>query len=545
MTYRVVLAVSDNELATSLHARFQEMADYAVVGTEATPVDLFASVSADPDVDAALIHDGIGSQSVMETTRDLIQRQPHLAVIWLSSNTGHEILAEAMEAGARGVLSEDASVEELTSRIATAAEWSRTMRRRMDSPGDSPLGGQRGTVVSIVGSKGGTGTSTLAVHLAMATVAARRSVCLVDLDLQTGDIPTYLDVTHRRSIVDLVEVADNIDATILADTIYVHPTGIHVLLAPDEGERSEDVNARVIRQILGTLRARYEVIILDCGTYMSDATAMAVEAADKVIITATPDLPSLRAAKRLAKMWVRLQVRKEDELQLVLVKQNRRNEIQPDFAAKISGLTLTKATVPASFRSLETAVNTGAPSDVDDAEFRRSIGQIAMELGIVLPSGARASRGYGRRRPKGDQGSLYVEFMAIFPLVLFVGLIVWQLVLFGLTQMYASHAANEAARNAAVLGESPKYCPQPKKPKVICSAWQTIRDRSLERISGPWADKKTFYLRLSGTNHYAVTGVRMPVIIPGWSSPWQINERAKIVHEPGGDDSGSGVGVAV
>jgi pilus assembly protein CpaE len=533
MTYRVVLLVADSELATSLHARFQEMADYAIVGAESTSGDLYAYVGSDPDVDAVLIHDGMDPSSLMETTRELIQRQPHIAVIWLSSHAGNEILAEAMESGARGVLSQGASVEELTSRIATAAEWSRTMRRRMDSPGESPMGGQRGTVLSIVGAKGGTGTTTLAVHLAMATVAARHSVCLVDLDLQTGDIPTYLDVTHRRSMVDLVEVADNIDAAILADTIYVHPAGLHVLLAPDEGERGEDVNARVIRQVLGTLRTRYEIVIVDCGSYMTDATAMAVEAADKVVVTATPDLPALRAAKRLAKMWVRLQVRKEDELSLVLVKQNRRNEIQPDFAAKISGLSLLRATVPATFRSLETAANTGAPSDVDDNEFRRSVGQVAMEVGLVT-GGARGGKSPMKKRVRDDRGSLFIEFIGVWPMILFIALLVWQVVLIGLTQMYASHSASEAARNAAVLGESPKYCPTKEKPQTICQTWLTIRDRSVERITAPWDDKKTFYLRLNGTDHFAVTGVRVPLVLPGWGSPWQLNARAKIVDETGG-----------
>ncbi|HEY3684388.1 MAG TPA: AAA family ATPase [Streptosporangiaceae bacterium] len=533
MTYRVVLLVADSDLATSLHVRFQEMADYAVIGSETTSGDLYAFVGSDPDIDAVLIHDGIESPSLMEVTRELIQRQPHVAVIWLSSYAGNEILAEAMEAGARGVLSQDASVEELTSRIAIAADWSRTMRRRMDSPGENPMGGQRGTVVSVVGAKGGTGSTTLAVHLAMATVAARRSVCLVDLDLQTGDIPTYLDVTHRRSMVDLVEVADSIDAAILADTIYVHPAGLHVLLAPEEGERGEDVNARVIRQVLGTLRTRYEVVIVDCGSYMTDATAMAVEAADKVLVTATPDLPALRAAKRIAKMWVRLQVRKEDELNLVLVKQNRRNEIQPDFAAKISGLSLLRATVPATFRSLETAANTGSPSDVDDNEFRRSVGQVAMEIGLVN-GGSPKGRASPKKRVRDDSGNLFIEFLGIWPLILFIALVMWQMVMIGMTQMYASHAATEAARNAAVLGESPKWCPQPKKPPVICSTWQTIKDRSLARISTPWDDKNTFYLRLTGTNNYAVTGVRVPMVLPGLQSPWQLNARAKIVSERDG-----------
>lgn len=540
MTYRVLIGVGDEDLAATLRARFRELTDCAIVAIETTSTDLVAISGTDPELDVVLMHEGLGPNPASETLRDIALRHPHLAIILMVDEASPEVFAQAMEAGARGVLTRDASVEELQARIAAGAEWAKSVRERMEpGVGGAPAGGARGTVVALAGAKGGTGTTLTTVQLAMAAIAAGRTVCLIDLDLQTGDIPSYLDLTHRRSIIDLVEVADDINGPILAETLYVHPAGPHVLLAPADGERGEDVNARVVRQVIGALRNRYEVLLIDCGSYMSDASAMAVEVADTVVLTTTPDLPSLRAGKRLAKMWSRLQIRKEEEVRAVLLRHNRRNEIQPDFATKIIGLSMLSSTIPANFRAVEQAVNTGKPDGIQDDTFRRSIGALAMEIGIVTPGDRRrasAAQGSGSgKRKRDDRGATMVEFAGAVPLLGFVLLLVWQIILIGLTSMYASHAANEAARSAAVLGTSDKWCETAGK-KELCGPWKEIRDRAIKRIAKPWYDEKHFDMKMTKTQ--VTVMIDTPAVLPNVHTPWSIGSTARIVDETGGGVGG-------
>ena len=122
-------------------------------------------------------------------------------------------------------------------------------------------------MVAIAGAKGGVGATTVAVHLALE--AARRgpdrSVCLVDFDLQAGDVRSYLDLTHRRSVGDLVDVASDLSSRQLDESLSAHPSGLRVLLPPPEGERAEDVTGDVARRILGALRSRFDVVVVDVG----------------------------------------------------------------------------------------------------------------------------------------------------------------------------------------------------------------------------------------------------------------------------------------
>ncbi|GAA4065993.1 MULTISPECIES: AAA family ATPase [Actinomadura] len=402
MSIQVLVGTGDQALSTQLRTMIAELAEVQLLGVENNSTDLLGIVSTHHEVDIVLLDENIGPQPGHDLIRDIALRTPHVAVVLVSEQLGEEVLSRALEVGARGVLGRSPSLEELSARLDTVAEWSRRMRDLLGTgrAAGPELGGRRGRVIALAGAKGGTGATTIAVQLALGAARAGRSVCLVDMDLQTGDVATYLDMVHRRSVADLVGVASEITGAVLADVLFIHEAGPHVLLAPQEGERAEDVTSSAARQILGVLRSRYEVIIVDCGAFMTEGSVTAIEIADRAVITVTPDLPCLRAAKRMSHLWRRLDVRKPEDVSIVLTRQSRKNEIQPDFAARILGMTPLRTTVPPAFRALEKAVNNGAPIRVEHDGFRTAMRQLGEELG-VLPVAAAEPRG-GPKKAKAE-----------------------------------------------------------------------------------------------------------------------------------------------
>ncbi|MBB5495752.1 pilus assembly protein CpaE [Nocardiopsis metallicus] len=380
-----------------LTARFEELAGAELVATRNTSAELINGAGEHPELDVVLVHQDLGPAPVFDTIRDLSHRHPQLAILLVSSSMDPETFTGAMEAGARGVLSADSGVGELETRIAKAAEWSRTLRRHLESASlDLPASGVRGRIVTISGAKGGVGTTTCAVHLAMAAARRDRVVCLVDLDLQAGDLPSFLNLQHRRSITDLVDAADDISPGMLSETLYVDPRGPHVLLAPEHGERGEDVTARATRRILSALRSRYELVLVDCGSNMSEATAMAVELADTAVVTVTPDVPALRGAQRLMTMWERLQIRSHEDVHSLVTRHSRKNEIQPDFLQQLLGTKVLRTPVPAAYRSLEPGENNGDPTKVTDEGLRKAFARLASELDLLsVPTATGGNSGKG------------------------------------------------------------------------------------------------------------------------------------------------------
>ncbi len=516
MSVRVLLGVAVPELATSLRTQVDELTDIDIVGIEATSADVVSAAGQDPLLDVVLVHQEIEGMSAMDLIRELAMRHPHLAVVVIADDASAAIYGSAMEAGARGVVSKESSQAELQSRIGSAAEWSRTMRRHFDPASTGVMPTRMGKMMAVCGAKGGTGATTLTIQLALRAVADKQQVCIVDLDLQKGDIPSYLDITHRRSIADLMATAAELDGVILGEALYIHRDGPHVLLAPPDGELAEDVSARAARQILSGLRARYDVVIVDCGTYMTEANAVAIELADDVLVAVTPDLPCLRAAQRLGKMWERLQVRKRDDMSVVLVRADRKNEVQPDFARRLLGLPMLKATVPAAFRSLEEATNTGAPKSVDNGDYRKAVTAVAREIGLVS-----SGEPDGKSRGKGDSGVAMTEFVVLLPFIGLLLLLIWQAILVGLTSMYSSHASAEGARAVAVLGYDDP------------GARAEVERRAVARVSDQWGDRQHFHLSVEG--EYVKVTIDTPAVLPGMHGPWGISTKAKIVYEDGGD----------
>ncbi len=536
--YQVMLGAPSTEMEDALTARFEELAEADLVSTHRSSREVSETIGKLQGLDVVLIHEGLGPLPVLDLIRDISQNHPQLAVILIVDDVEADTFTNAMEAGARSVLPANATIEQLSARIGTAAEWSRTLRRHLEAASlDVPMTGRRASIVTFTGSKGGVGTTTTVIHLARLAAKSGRRVCLVDLDLQMGDIPGYFDLKHRRSIVDLVEAADDISASMLADALYVHPEGLHILLAPDHGERGEDVTGAATRKILGALRSRYDLVIVDCGSTMTEATAMAVELCDTAVVLTNPDLPALRSAQRIIAMWERLQVRDSKNVTGLVMRHSRKNEIQPDFARKLLGITMLRATIPAAYRSVEQASNTGSPNRLTDESLLKAYSQLAGELEMFTsyeePSNdtggqsafLAASRdgaaplGLRRNSKKADAGAGIVEFALVTPFLCIAGLLVWQILLVGLGGMYATHAANEAARQAVLTPND----------------HDTIVEESTKRIIGPWGDEENFSLDFVDSNGavYANVTIETPAVIPWAPGPdtFDISGSARVMDE--------------
>ncbi|HEV7628508.1 MAG TPA: AAA family ATPase, partial [Streptomyces sp.] len=298
------------------------------------------------------------------------------------------------------------SYDDLAARVGAAASWASGVRRHLGG-GSDELAGPGGTVVAVTGAKGGVGTTLAAVQLALAAQSSGRGSALVDMDLQSGDVASYLDVQFRRSAADLAGISD-ISARVLQDAVYTHESGLGLLLAPGEGERAEEVDDRAARQIIGALRARYDIVLVDCGTQLNAANAAVIETADLAVLLTTPDVVAVRAAKRMVRMWDRLQIRKADEAVTLVNRTSKLSEIQPALIARIVGTPVARSTIPANFKELQSAVDAGRMQDLDDkGSVKQALWGFAGELGLVTaaeaPPGSKPGNKPGNK-PGSKQG---------------------------------------------------------------------------------------------------------------------------------------------
>ncbi|QLH23855.1 P-loop NTPase [Streptomyces sp. Rer75] len=573
MTIRILPAVGDPDAARAIGGLLGQLPGVepsAPVGDSTRLLDTLAALAAAsledlPEV--VLVHERIGPSPALELIREVALRFPAVGVVLVTGDAGPALYSAAMDAGARGIAGIPLSYDELAARVQAAAQWATGVRRHLGGGGDVAATGPGGTLVAVAGAKGGVGTTVTAVQLALAARAAGRTVALVDLDLQSGDVASYLDVQFRRSIADLAQITD-ISPRVLQDAVFTHHTGLGLLLAPGEGERGEEVTDRAARQVVGALRTRFELVVVDCGTQMTSAGAAIVEQADTALLVTTPDVVAVRAAKRMVRLWDRLQIRKAEETVTVVNRHTRSAEIQPQLVARATGTAVARTAIPAGFKELQPAVDSGRMQDLDaKSAVKQALWGLAGELGLVdgtpgtpgaPPPGRRAPHrgghaqggdrslpglrrrraigagqsddgdggdtgsgtdalneippsGTGRflRKRGGDRGQVTVEFIGVLPLALIVLAVIWQLVLVGYTYSLAGNAADKGARAGAAGGAA------------ACQA------AAQDDIPGSWSADIDCPGAGDGAVYRSTVKLNVPILFPGAADfPWTVTGSA-------------------
>ncbi|WP_405586835.1 CpaE family protein [Streptomyces sp. NBC_01190] len=516
MSVRILAATGDPDAARALLGLLGQLPGVEpapAVGDSTSLLDVLgraAETSLDDLPEVVVLHDAIGPMPALDLIRDVALRFPAVGVVLLTADPSPGMLAAAMNSGARGVIGLPLAYDDLGARVEAAANWAVGVRRHL-SGNRAPLPAVAGGVlVAVAGAKGGVGTTVAAIQLALAAHASGRSTALVDLDLQGGDVASYLDVQFRRSMADLADIAD-VSSRVLNDAMYVHESGPALLLAPADGERGEDVTDRSARLVLAALRQRYEVVVVDCGTQVTSANAVAVETADTAVLVTTPDVIAVRAAKRMVRMWDRLQIRKPQDTTTVVNRHTRSSEIQPSLIGRITGTRIASSVIPAAFRELQGVIDAGRLQDLDSkSTVKAGIWALAGELGLI--TGAAPAIARGRRQRRGDRGQVTLETLGMTPLILITLILVWQAVLAGYTFTLAGNAADEAARAAAV-GQDARAAAT----RDIPGAWNVA-----EFSAGPTGDGQVD----------ATVGLKVPVLFPGAIDfPLTVHGHARTVDE--------------
>jgi pilus assembly protein CpaE len=164
----------------------------------------------------------------------------------------------------------------------------------------SPIHKKLGTMVAFVGTRGGVGTTTLAVNMAwyLANRQSRR-VALVDLDLQNGDCALALDIKPNSGLREALSNPLRIDNTLLERVMT--PVGERLFVLSSEEPLSEDLHftAVAVETLVSALREQFHYVILDIPRIPAAPYRRALEMADFRVTVADQTLRSVRDTVRL------------------------------------------------------------------------------------------------------------------------------------------------------------------------------------------------------------------------------------------------------
>jgi len=552
---RVVVGIANQDISTELSVMLKEIDNVELAYVAGSTQELVDFCLRMP-VDLVFVHEDLGPDPVPAVIRDLSLRRPGMASVLVSAATDPDTVMTALNAGARGVVDHPFSFDQLIARVAAASEWSSQVGRMlMGGVQDSNFGS--GKMFAIVGGKGGVGTTTLATHLAMDLHRELPSAktCLVDLDLEKGDVSSLLDIRHTVSIADVAKVHQDLSSETVSDATLVHDSGLRVLLAPTDVREIDEVSPEALRAIFSILRREYDYIIVDGGARVTPAQAALVESADEVVAVVTADVVCMRSLRQRYTAWELLGVR-EESTTAVVINQHDRTHLFPAAAVeKLTRARVFNTVFPSMFRHLEPGVNSRDPREVSETSWWRQIRKFGSELGVgahverVEAGGAPSSNGASRARTrsevkgkgrakrglfgkraapaadvddvvaaatddkqKSELGQAVIENVALLPIILGVVLLTWQMAVTGMTAIYSGNAVDIAARGVSLGQPMPEVIAKTRQ--SVPSAW-----RSGVLVSrGPDA---------------VTVSIPIPVGHPMWGSfPTRLSSTSSVVEEP-------------
>jgi pilus assembly protein CpaE len=302
---------------------------------------------------------------------------PMTAIIMTRDKPWNGLLPAAMRAGIRDVVDMTKGTDELRDAVERAILWSENLRALRGAMGQQRQ--QRGTVVSVFSSKGGTGKTFLTTNLAsaVADISGQDTAC-VDLDVDMGDVFSYFGMEPTKSILDLIALGEGADrtevmgaATRLGDHLWGYGAVPDPAMQPPGGE--------AVGKYLRVLRNNFAYVVVDASADYTDLALACFDLSDAICLVTGLDVVGVKHLSKALETLISIGLPRE-RFRIVL---NRADSKVGLDAADVERVMKIKvdAMIPSS-RLVPMALNKGRPVYLEErsSEVAESIRDLAVRF---------------------------------------------------------------------------------------------------------------------------------------------------------------------
>jgi pilus assembly protein CpaE len=311
-------------------------------------------------------------EDALRLVAEVSERKPELKIIAFSSEVAADKILEAIRSGASEFIAKPVEDKVLMEAL-------RRLRRHL-TPRAAQAPRSAAKVLTFFSTKGGSGATTVACNAAVSLARMGKSVLLLDLDLQLGELALFLGLKPRYTILDLVSNLHRADEALLKTFVVKHESGVHLLAGPDAPEREGVVGGDQIRKAIQFLREHYEYVVIDTPNNYYDYVVATLDVADRMFLVCTADLPSLRNIQRTLAICEQLGFAK-NRMHVVLNRYEKTEQgVDRSSVERIAGKVFWS--IPNDYPTVIRSINSGIPlANMNHTEIARSFRGLAREIG--------------------------------------------------------------------------------------------------------------------------------------------------------------------
>jgi len=277
-------------------------------------------------------------------------KYPRVSVIVCSAEKNVEWFLALMRAGAVEYLLRPIGQEELKQSLQKVGRF------LFSAPSQEM---PAGAIIAVYNPIGGMGTTTVAVNLAAALAEEGTKVALIDLNLEAGDVNTFLNVNPTYTLSSVTTNIERLDANFLMSVMTRHASGPFVLTEPLEVDEAVSITPEQVRRVMEMLKGIFSYVIVDCAGQLSGCNLAIFGQADLILFTTTLSLPALKNTKRYLSAMERKGFGNE-QVKLVINRHLPKSDIQIKDAERILARSVYKA-IPNEYSDVVDSINKGMP----------------------------------------------------------------------------------------------------------------------------------------------------------------------------------------
>jgi pilus assembly protein CpaE len=217
-----------------------------------------------------------------------------------------------------------------------------------------------GRLVSVMGSSGGLGTTSLAVNLAVSLKIGdpEKSVVLVEVDQQNGNLPAYLDLSPSYSFQDINKDLPRLDDALVKKFLLDHSSGVQVLPSGYNNLHGGWLDAGGVKQTLELLAGLFDYVIVDVGHTLDAPAREALSLSKLILLVTTLQVPVIHRTQRLLQEFTR-----EDVAECVEVVASRFCDEEEELVEETESVLAHRLDwrIPENSTPARHAINQGAP----------------------------------------------------------------------------------------------------------------------------------------------------------------------------------------
>jgi pilus assembly protein CpaE len=248
---------------------------------------------------AGLIVDISGDpEGAIKAVEKVKQAAPDLFVMVSNFHADGETVIACMRAGANEFLLQPIKRTEFRDAM---GRLERAPRRNVAS--ESKLG----KLYTFIGTKGGVGTTTLAVNFAAVQAQRKSASVLIDLDWIGNDVAMQVGATPQYTLMEVAENLERLDQPLFEGFVTRDPLGFFVVGPPDALEHTTPFSDHMFREFATFLVEKYDSIVIDGGRAVSNETVLAAaQVSAAVFLVIDQEFPSIRNAQRYITFLMRM-----------------------------------------------------------------------------------------------------------------------------------------------------------------------------------------------------------------------------------------------